>query len=564
MPLTPDGEKPEFLSDFDLEYIPHTSTANESSITPASELQIPLNSEEQPLLLRMLTPWKLLIVLVICLLIHGAMNIDSREDIEKSESVERVMKAISSTKEAYILQTSQLKTSVRNSKKSFTSKVIQNSSIKAINRAIEDCRKSTAVKSPRANDWRRLGIVLAEFNQPKVLENFRKASAVSEIVPSSSASRLLSKRTAGSMLGGIQHPISTEQENRLWDSIYGTNPPPTSQIALFSNQLKQFKLGWFEKLALHRLYIRAGMQQAAAQVQTAAMNAADAESKISTLDTSIAFLGVLLWFGIGIRKLLAKKNESIRNLPAIYHKSPLIDYQTGMIAFLLYFLVMTFIGLPLLVFKPLFLTMSSAQILRTELALQLLLYVPILGLTLAGLRKVIEIKTGKNITWQKLFYELGLRCNNFSEEVAEGVRGFILILPVFFLSAAISQLLFSKYHTPINPAQLEILGVQNIWDKITLVLVVAAAGPIVEEVMFRGVLFQTLQNRFHIIPSMLISGAVFALVHPTLPAGFLPIWLLGSGFALVFTRRNSLIANIVMHCLHNGLIIAAGFAMMAQ
>lgn len=63
---------------------------------------------------------------------------------------------------------------------------------------------------------------------------------------------------------------------------------------------------------------------------------------------------------------------------------------------------------------------------------------------------------------------------------------------------------------------------------------------------------------------MILSAAVFALVHPTLPGGFLPLWAMGAIWAFTFERRNSLLPSILMHALNNGLLIALEMAALSN
>ena len=49
-----------------------------------------------------------------------------------------------------------------------------------------------------------------------------------------------------------------------------------------------------------------------------------------------------------------------------------------------------------------------------------------------------------------------------------------------------------------------------------------------------------------------LSAAFFAIVHPTLPGEFLPIWTLGIALALVYEWRQSLLPGIILHGINNG------------
>lgn len=80
------------------------------------------------------------------------------------------------------------------------------------------------------------------------------------------------------------------------------------------------------------------------------------------------------------------------------------------------------------------------------------------------------------------------------------------------------------------------------------------AGPICEEVIFRGFLHQALRKRLKLVPGILLSSAIFSLAHLNLPA-FIPLLLLGIVLAYVFERTCSLLPCFVIHALNNGVAL---------
>lgn len=101
-------------------------------------------------------------------------------------------------------------------------------------------------------------------------------------------------------------------------------------------------------------------------------------------------------------------------------------------------------------------------------------------------------------------------------------------------------------------------------------LVAAVLAPLLEEVIFRGVLFQALGRRVGWVAGALVSSLVFAVVHleVVLPLGVESIVygtaLLGVGLVLVlvFHRSRSLLTAVVAHATFNGLqlVLAAWYA----
>ncbi|GIV06105.1 MAG: hypothetical protein KatS3mg016_1680 [Fimbriimonadales bacterium] len=83
----------------------------------------------------------------------------------------------------------------------------------------------------------------------------------------------------------------------------------------------------------------------------------------------------------------------------------------------------------------------------------------------------------------------------------------------------------------------------------------AVLAPIVEEFVFRGVLFQVLWQRTgRVWLSAFVSGYLFAVIHPQFLGGIFPITVLGTILALVYAHTRSLLPCMLIHALNNGLI----------
>jgi membrane protease YdiL (CAAX protease family) len=80
--------------------------------------------------------------------------------------------------------------------------------------------------------------------------------------------------------------------------------------------------------------------------------------------------------------------------------------------------------------------------------------------------------------------------------------------------------------------------------------VVCVAAPIVEETVFRGVLYRWLRGLLPIGTAMVVSGGVFALFHGSVLL-FLPLMGLGVLLAWVYERTKSIWPGVVVHSLFN-------------
>lgn len=119
---------------------------------------------------------------------------------------------------------------------------------------------------------------------------------------------------------------------------------------------------------------------------------------------------------------------------------------------------------------------------------------------------------------------------------------------------------FARQFTPSHPVQDYITN--GDFTMILLVFLTACvAAPIVEETMFRGVLYRHLrdwsagqQRWMSVIFAALVNGLIFASIHPQGIFGIPVLATLAIGFSLAREWRGSLVSSIVMHGIHNTVI----------
>jgi membrane protease YdiL (CAAX protease family) len=75
-------------------------------------------------------------------------------------------------------------------------------------------------------------------------------------------------------------------------------------------------------------------------------------------------------------------------------------------------------------------------------------------------------------------------------------------------------------------------------------------APICEETMFRGFLYTYLRRYWGVLPCTLLSAAFFSVAHLD-PGGFLPLFCLGSVFAIVLEKTKSIVPAMIAHALWN-------------
>lgn len=89
------------------------------------------------------------------------------------------------------------------------------------------------------------------------------------------------------------------------------------------------------------------------------------------------------------------------------------------------------------------------------------------------------------------------------------------------------------------------------WGLVLGIVSACLAAPIAEEILYRGILFRSLANRFSIFSAAVLSSAVFSLVHGVSITSLLMIGMVGWMASYTFVASRTLLTAIVLHALYN-------------
>ena len=102
----------------------------------------------------------------------------------------------------------------------------------------------------------------------------------------------------------------------------------------------------------------------------------------------------------------------------------------------------------------------------------------------------------------------------------------------------------------------------NLAIQLQLIFLAAVIAPLVEEIMFRGVLYRQLREATAIggrVPSVVFSAVlssfIFAVIHPQGMLAVPVLMALACNFVLAREWRGTLIPSMVAHGLNNGLVL---------
>ena len=151
---------------------------------------------------------------------------------------------------------------------------------------------------------------------------------------------------------------------------------------------------------------------------------------------------------------------------------------------------------------------------------------------------------------------LGLSKNAFTRNLLFGLRGYLSLLPALLVTLFVSLWLANLFHLSPPDQPLYDLFAQGSSGGLFLLglVLVVFLGPVIEEVFFRGFLYNALKMKWGKKWAILSSGILFATLHANL-VGFLPIALLGCALAYGYELTGSLVTSITIHIVHNFLVM---------
>ena len=348
----------------------------------------------------------------------------------------------------------------------------------------------------------------------------------------------------------------TEAEASIREALYalssagadgGTTAQPPA-LAEGDRQLLVDELGWFGRLALAPpgTQDQAGREAALRSARTVAMVFLGMFG-LAGLAALGGFVGLVVLLVMVLRRALRGGLRPQRAHHAVYAETFAL--------WLVLFMVLQVVAGRLSP-RPWHMTVSSIAVLSSLVAL---VWPAVRGVSWRDVRHDIGWTAGRRPWLEPLL----------------AVAGYVMTLPLLVVGVMMTLFLvfvqsqfgeppptFAPSGGPAHPIILALTG-DSWWPKIQVLLLAAVVAPLVEETMFRGVLYRHLRSATaragmatSVILSTTINGFLFAVIHPqgwvTVPA----LMSLAYGFALMREWRDSVLPSMLMHGLSNGVVIS--------
>ncbi len=491
---------------------------------------------------------------------------DSADRTAKDDRAKLYVEALTATKGAYAF---------RDYSKTYGLAQHLSDNDRAIKRENRDVIKrwKQLAESPRASagDWRRLGIVQHTFGNAK-----DGAKSLDKAAELSTKPRTKKERDQFETPPYLPIAKTAIVEREFWQRIYGAETTKPSKLTPLEakrllSELKPYRLGWFDHLVARQIYLASNDSPSAVAEKSAALESCHQIALNNNLRVILILWGLvaLIWYGIKAlvkrtkRKALRSDVMDIPNFPVLPNT---FSYRARVIAFLSYLIIPVLLIIPLMFARGLLVSASAVNLMRAQTILYLIFSFATVGFALWIMNRLPnrEGESGGFRREKSVLQRIGLGSKEPLGEVLRGIHGYGMAMVVMLVAVGISSLLFSRFKTPSHPIVYELLVMQTFSDRVLMFLQVAVAAAITEEIMFRGVLYPAFRERFGVVGGITITSALFALAHPTLPGGFLPLMALGAAFNIAYEKRGSLLPGITMHALNNGMLILAEFAVMAS
>lgn len=381
---------------------------------------------------------------------------------------------------------------------------------------VQNLRKAAEQVPESAFFKRHLGIALADTG--KYAEALRALNASMDI---------LAERA----------PQRAAEERRLWNTLYGPQKPTPTAIQQAEAQLESYNLGWLARVAALAAYKRLGESPPKELVNRV-------EDQARSYFRGLIFSLVIAFLIIPQLGLIALVVGAVLIGARVVRPVERDQHPVGAVLWESFILMMALGILPVFIpGRPAPETQPGyyAVLLVVRDAFQLLA----IGYLWWRLRS-------KRLT----LAEIGLGRRHLGANVAVGVMAALVMVPSAYLIGILTQFVSDRFFPHVAPPYHPLSGMtatSGSWEiRAALFMAAVIGAPLLEEIFFRGALFGALRRRFGFWWGLLGSSAFFAILHPQLPLGFLPIAALGAAFAALYEWRQSLVPAMVAHAINNG------------
>ena len=158
---------------------------------------------------------------------------------------------------------------------------------------------------------------------------------------------------------------------------------------------------------------------------------------------------------------------------------------------------------------------------------------------------------------KKRLISLGFNRKNMGRNILYGVTGYVGVIPIIFMIGIVVYMILNvlKLKAPPQPIVGLFLAEKNVTLIFVSSIIAGVFGPIIEEIFFRGVMYNAVKKKMGVFWGIFITSVLFSFLHTHAASyflvGFIPIAILGAALAYLYEKTGSLIPSITLHMLNN-------------
>ncbi|HMP90672.1 MAG TPA: CPBP family intramembrane metalloprotease [Kiritimatiellia bacterium] len=168
---------------------------------------------------------------------------------------------------------------------------------------------------------------------------------------------------------------------------------------------------------------------------------------------------------------------------------------------------------------------------------------------------IFGIMKQKRVGWSQAF---GIQLSGIPREIFAGIVIILGVMPLIIGYNFVARMVMDwiQYAPEIQDVT-RIISAASGWGvKAYLVLLAVVVAPVVEELLFRGVLLPAISRLAGVKFAIVAVSILFAAVHGTYLPQSIIFFILSVAFCLAYIYRQSIVTSIAMHALFNSLTIA--------
>lgn len=131
---------------------------------------------------------------------------------------------------------------------------------------------------------------------------------------------------------------------------------------------------------------------------------------------------------------------------------------------------------------------------------------------------------------------------------------YLYIVGAYLVVYFAQYLIFDVLEWEVSGSQIDLFGLNQIdlglMNIILLMIAFVVLAPVLEETLFRGLIFGFLNKKIGLIGALLSSSIIFGLLHP---GHHLSTTIMGMAFVVLYLKTKSLWAPILLHMIWNAL-----------